>query len=313
MAEENQVQEVPVKWMGMRSSDSVAALSDALAKASEQFGEVVKSTKNPFYKSTYADLSALINATRPALSKHGLVVIQSPKMAGNGVQGVTVTTMLCHASGEWMSDDLTLPVAKYDPQGYGSAMTYARRYAYQSMLNLAGELDDDANAASGKRPEEVVEKIATHEAAFDQRSEGEQTLAVFQMKGIQELCQQHGKTDDQLAEFLKTLGINRIEKVLKRDFDKLKKWSIAPLADLTEKLTQSVDIVKANALYPTQHDWARLYASAGERGIQQSEIKQFYTRKFKVISGKELTFKQFKEVETEVGTWKAASVTAEAE
>lgn len=309
--EEEQVQEVTAKWMGMRSSDSVAALSDALAKASEQFGEVVKSTKNPFYKSTYADLSALINATRPALSKHGLVVIQSPKMAGNGVQGVTVTTMLCHASGEWMSDDLTLPVAKYDPQGYGSAMTYARRYAYQSMLNLAGELDDDANAAVGKRTEEVVEKIASHESAFDQRSEGEQTLANFQMKGLQDLCQQHGKTEDQLAEFLKTLGVTRIEKALKRDFDKLKKWAVAPLGDLTEKLTQSVEIAKGNALYPAQNDWARLYASAGERGIQQSEIKQYYTRKYKIISGKELTIKQFKEVEAEVATWKGPSITAE--
>ncbi len=130
------------------------------------------------------------------------------------------------------------------------------------------------------------------------------------MKGIEELCQQHGKTEEQLLEFLKTFGVNRIEKVLKRDFEKLKKWAIAPLGDLTEKLKQSVDIVKASALYPTQHDWARLYASVAERGIKQDEIKQYYTRKFKVISGKELTYKQFQEVEKEVSTWKAASITA---
>jgi hypothetical protein len=309
MAEGAELFAQPVEMMlsNLRRSESTAKLIEALCKASLEFGEITKDTENPFYKSSYTDLATLIKATRPALSKHGVAVLQWPLIVDSRAG---VTTLLHHSSGEWMESDFTLPVTKQDAQGTGSAITYSRRYAYQSVLNVAGEEDDDGNAAVGKTKKQVTDKLAEHEAAFDQRAEGEQTLAVFQMEGIRDLCKQHGKTDEQVLEFLGTLKVNRIEKVLRRDFEKLKKWAIAPSDDLSEKLKQSVDIVKANALYPVQSDWARLYASAGERGIQQSEIKQYYTRKYKVISGKELTYKQFQEVEKEVGTWKAASITA---
>lgn len=130
------------------TSDEIGQLTAALAAARDEFKPVVKDATNPFFKAKYADLAGVIESTSPALSKNKLAVIQSPRMA-NG--HVIVTTLLAHASGEWIKDELELPTTKYDAQGAGSAITYARRYAYQAIVGVAAE-DDDGNAASEKSP-----------------------------------------------------------------------------------------------------------------------------------------------------------------
>lgn len=131
-------------------SGSIASLAKALAAAQLQFKSVVKSHKNPHYGSMYADLADLIEATKEALSRNGIALIQSPRLTG---QKVGVTTLIVHESGEWLRDELQMPAAqreRFDAQSVGSGITYARRYAYQSLLNIAGEDDDDGNAAAGK-------------------------------------------------------------------------------------------------------------------------------------------------------------------
>lgn len=117
-------------------------LAEALAKAQAEMKAAPLNRVNPHFKSKYADLPAVIDAVRPALTKHGLSVTQVTRIADGGM--VLVTT-LHHASGESLSGEYPLPVGK--PQEMGSAMTYARRYSLAAMCCIAADDDDDANAA----------------------------------------------------------------------------------------------------------------------------------------------------------------------
>lgn len=130
-------------------SDTINELATALAKAQAEMTHAAKGVDNTFFKSKYADLPAIIDVARPHLAKNGLSVVQLPDVdeAGN----ITLMTQLMHASGQWMRSWYPVKPVKNDPQGFGSALTYARRYSYASITGVSavGE-DDDGNAASEK-------------------------------------------------------------------------------------------------------------------------------------------------------------------
>lgn len=127
----------------MKTSDSIIELSKALQHFAMVVGKVKKDANNPFFKSKYASLSNLLEAIGSPLQESNLVVIQFP----DGLNGLT--TRLVHSvSGEWMEATHEVTLAKNDPQGSGSAITYMRRYAVQSILCINIEDDDDGNAAS---------------------------------------------------------------------------------------------------------------------------------------------------------------------
>ena len=126
----------------MTKSEQINELAAALAKAKTSFGEIKKTAENPFYHSKYAPLDGVIAATDAALSANGLAVTQLPENEG-------LTTLLLHTSGQYISSLYPIRPVKDDPQGLGSAITYARRYALSAILGVASEPDDDANAASG--------------------------------------------------------------------------------------------------------------------------------------------------------------------
>lgn len=133
----------------MQSSDSIAKFAEAFAAAQ---GEMKNPTKDNTadagkYKYSYADLAAVYDACKGPLTKNGISILQSPS---TNQAGVSVTTMLIHSSGEWVSSTLTIGCNKNDAQGIGSAISYARRYSLSAMVGLAPEDDDDANAAVGK-------------------------------------------------------------------------------------------------------------------------------------------------------------------
>lgn len=131
-------------------TDVINELAGALAKAQAEMTHAGKSADNPFFKSKYADLSAVISAARPALSKNGLSVVQFTDMDEAGK--VFLITQLSHSSGQWMRSWYPVTPVKNDPQGLGSATTYARRYAYGSIVGVAAaDEDDDGNAASGHK------------------------------------------------------------------------------------------------------------------------------------------------------------------
>lgn len=123
-------------------------ISSALVKAQKAFGPALKTSQNPHFKSRYADLSACVEAVVEALNDNGIALTQHTHHADGGV---CVETILIHESGEQLSfGQLFVPCTKNDAQGYGSAITYARRYQLQTALGIAPE-DDDGNAASQPR------------------------------------------------------------------------------------------------------------------------------------------------------------------
>jgi len=128
----------------MIKSDQINELATSLSKAQAELSNPKKTSANPFFKSRYADLSEVINVSKLVLSEHGLSVMQ---LLSYSESLVHVETIMLHVSGQYISETLSLPVAKHDAQGIGSACTYARRYAWAAICGLAQE-DDDANAAS---------------------------------------------------------------------------------------------------------------------------------------------------------------------
>ncbi len=126
----------------MNQSETIGKLATALGAFQKDMPTINVGGKNPFYDSKYATLDGLLAVAGPLLPVHGLSVTQITEGSG------AVTTMLMHTSGEYIGGTLELNPVKDDPQGRGSAITYARRYSYASILGLVTDKDDDGNAGS---------------------------------------------------------------------------------------------------------------------------------------------------------------------
>jgi len=126
-------------------SPGTGKIAEALAHAQAEMEGAAKDSMNPHFKSPYADLASVRNACRP-LSRHGIAILQPTTADG---ARVTVTTLLLHVSGEWVSESLTLTAGANTPQAVGSAITYGRRYGLSAMVGIAPE-DDDGEAAEGR-------------------------------------------------------------------------------------------------------------------------------------------------------------------
>ena len=126
-------------------------IATAFVQAQKEFNPALKSATNPHFKSKYADLAACVEAVIDALNNHGIALMQ---LNHESQGGVTVETMFIHESGETLSSGkLFVPASKQDPQGFGSALTYARRYSLMAACGIAPE-DDDGNA-SRKAPQDA--------------------------------------------------------------------------------------------------------------------------------------------------------------
>lgn len=124
---------------------SMLHIAPAFIKAKKAFGPALKDKSNPHFRSKYADLGTCLEAVDDALLDNGIAVYQETFLDDNGV---TVETIFLHESGETIrSGKLHVPASKNDPQGYGSALTYCRRYSLMAACGIAPE-DDDGNAAS---------------------------------------------------------------------------------------------------------------------------------------------------------------------
>ena len=131
----------------MKSSESIKELATALAIVQCQLTFAKKDSKNPFFKSNYADLESVWDACRSLLSDNGLAIMQFPGEYMNG--NMSLNTIITHKSGEWMAQEMSVPVSKPDAQGAGSALTYMRRYALAAVVGVV-QADDDGNSASNK-------------------------------------------------------------------------------------------------------------------------------------------------------------------
>lgn len=150
-------------------SESIGKLAEALSLAQAEFKPALKDSKNPFFKSNYADFSSVVDASRAALTKHGLAVIQGTSVVEE-IGGIFfLRTVLAHKSGEWIGSLYPLKPIKDDPQGMGSCITYAKRYAYAAICGVVTE-DDDGEAAQGRKPEIAkVQAVEIYNASVPQK------------------------------------------------------------------------------------------------------------------------------------------------
>ena len=143
-------------------------IATAFVKAQKAFGPALKTSTNPHFKSRYADLAACVEAVIDALNANGIGLVQVMHECNDGV---IVSTTFIHESGEIIDcGKLHVPAAKHDPQGYGSALTYARRYSLMAACGIAPE-DDDGNTAVRKTTVDenaLVDHLAAIEASTDQ-------------------------------------------------------------------------------------------------------------------------------------------------
>lgn len=143
------------------ADDSISA---AYVAAFSEIEAATKSANNPHFKSKYADLPAVIDAIKPHLAKHNLGFMQCPRPSDGGV---SIETIMIHAGGDKLSMGvLFVPANKHDAHGYGSALTYARRYALQTCFGLPTE-DDDGNAAVATSTKVTPSQLAELQKLID--------------------------------------------------------------------------------------------------------------------------------------------------
>lgn len=226
----------------MEHSESIKNLAKALAKFQGEVKDPAKNEKNPFFKSKYVPLDALIEAVRPTLSANGLSIIQMP--SGDG-KTISLKTIILHESGEWIESDLfSLVIAKADAQGAGSGVTYARRYQLGAVLNIGWTDDDDGNSISGHEvkstPAPNPTPAPTPKPTAQNRPNKEHEERNRLLKEIGEKAKVKGIEPKDLslaAKFVYSTPTNQIEKV--------GELGIEDLREFAEKFESFVDMAKA--------------------------------------------------------------------
>jgi hypothetical protein len=135
----------------LNHSESIANLAKALSIVQGKLTYAVKDSANPFFKSKYADLESVWDACRSLLAENGLCVMQFPGTYSDLDKSMSLTTILSHSSGEWISQEMSVPMSKVDAQGAGSCLSYMRRYSLAAVVGVV-QADDDGNAASSPKP-----------------------------------------------------------------------------------------------------------------------------------------------------------------
>jgi hypothetical protein len=158
-------------------SNSIKELATALSIVQGQLTFAKKDSKNPFFKSNYADLESVWDACRDLLSANGLAIMQFP---GEYIDGnMSLNTIISHRSGEWISQEMSVPVSKPDAQGAGSCITYMRRYALAAVVGVV-QADDDGNSATKQVVEgATAQQVASITSLIEQSGSDEAKLLAY--------------------------------------------------------------------------------------------------------------------------------------
>ena len=201
----------------MRTSENIKDIAAALSAFQSECPNVVKSATNPFFKSKYATLDAILDTIRPWMSKHELMIVQGGGYVESTV--VTVTTRLVHTSGQWFESDYHLPGGdgnKYTPQSVGSAITYGRRYGLSAMLGIASEEDTDGNGQSHGQTHKVESRppnVPPHADAGNDALAGK----LKEARGIANRMSDDGLIDDDtwksMLAFITDKSVDTVEKM----------------------------------------------------------------------------------------------------
>lgn len=173
----------------MNTEHATPALFAALAQAQLEIENAAKNAANPHFRSKYADLAEVLNTVRPVFAKHGLSIVQSTGFDGSLV---SVTTLVGHAEGGFITSTASCVPAKTDAQGVGSATTYLRRYSLAAMAGIAQE-DDDGNAA-----------------AHDRKPQGSKPEPKISGDQVAEIMQLVGETETDLDKFLAYFKVSAV-------------------------------------------------------------------------------------------------------
>jgi hypothetical protein len=223
-------------------SPTTGKIAEALAKAQGSLGKVLKGKANLFFNSKYADLAAYLDVAREPFAAQGLAILQRTLETDGST--VRLETRLMHSSGEYLGSVLVMRPVKADPQGIGSAITYARRYALAPMLGLAAE-DDDGNAASGNTaPATGVAKPARRKKNLKLKEE-EDRLAGSEFVEPPSAREKNRKDIWDLAQ--RDGGISCLLTVTRTDtqeeaFEFLKQMTDAELAATRDRLVIALDV-----------------------------------------------------------------------
>jgi hypothetical protein len=177
-------------------SESINELVGAIVKAQLAMVPASKDHVNPYFKSKYADLPSCWEAVA-CFRDNGVAITQSPMEGPDGF--ILLDTQLSHTSGQWMRSRLKIRVAKDDPQGYGSAITYARRYALGCMTGLVTEEDDDGNAASTPQGRSHPMSAAASFASHRQTAQAKLAELKQEMQSVVPGASQDSLTTDSAA------------------------------------------------------------------------------------------------------------------
>lgn len=224
--------------MTVKFSAEIQHIAAALLAFQAEATGVVKDSKNPHFKNRYASLEAVVDEARPVLQRVGISWMQAPGTINGG--NIGMTTLLMHAaSGQWISSDMEIPLGKQDPQGAGSALTYAQRYALMATLGLP-PVDDDAESAMPRNPAPSQARVTSANPSLTRTdtgtagvplSDADQETLVSATKSAGKLC----ADPDTLREWWKG-QVPKIKPNLSPDrFDDLKAWVVDTAAAMAEK------------------------------------------------------------------------------
>jgi len=226
-------------------SEEIGELVKALSAVQGKLKNPSKDKTNPFYHSKYADLTAVWDSCRKELSSHGLAVFQTTLPGDNGY--IKIVTTLAHSSGQWVRGILNMRPEKNTPQGIGSAITYARRYALSAIVGIASEGEDDDGEAAEGRPQPQRKPVGskplksrpsksptTHQRKTSTPSTPEQQERIWQ--GLQEYSSLVNKPIQEVTrDFLKWTGKTHIEDLSYKQAERIWDNLVKALSKLREE------------------------------------------------------------------------------
>ncbi len=188
----------------------------ALLAAQKEMGNAAKDSTNPHFRSSYASLESVIKAVYPALHKAGIVVVQAPTATDDGAR--VLTTTFYHESGEYVYNRVPILTTKNDAQGYGSGLTYARRYGLMCLAGIAASDDDDGNAACDPAEEKAPPADAFLKPKPPTKNDLiDQVVAMADMMGC-------FLEEDHFLEFVGQRAGKRVKDMTKPELKGLMKW-----------------------------------------------------------------------------------------
>ena len=213
----------------MKMSESITNLATALAKAQSLIKPAIYDSNNPHFRSRYASLTSVMEACRDALSANQIAVIQDAEVND---KTVTVTTMLLHASGEFISSSLSMPFAQATPQAIGSSLTYAKRYSLSSLVGITSDEDDDGEAGSNSPKSQGFKDVQVTPAKEQTKPATSNTQEVKSKESQAKRASSRAAKIREIFQTSTTLGMNIM--ALKEFISKVTGKSIAESSDLSD-------------------------------------------------------------------------------